>query len=143
MLPATEDDTTKRYAEIKPLSLSGILSGQAQLFLRARQFRGTRYELDIAWIPSKHIVTAGSQQIAFFNLSGLVLYTDRTDLLEDVLAITTIQAAKVFFARYGTQSLMGALGRIPQLVTARVTIDNARLDSQIGISTMIASMGFV
>ena len=138
------NDTKKRYAEIKPLSFSGIVSGGAQLKLREWQFSDTDYQLDVTWTPSMHITTTDlGERIAFVNVGGLVLYTDRWDLAEDVVAIASVKAAEVFFAKYGVQTIVGALGRIQQLATARVSIDSARLDSSLSIGALIATFGVV
>jgi hypothetical protein len=101
--------TKKKYGEVKPFSLSGVAAGEAQLALRALQFFGTGYSRDKNWVPSQMVSTAGGQLFVFVNLKGLVLYSDQIDLLQDMLAISTVALAK----KYLTQNVLRlAIGRI-------------------------------
>lgn len=141
--PDILNQTTKKYAEVKPLTISGIIAGEAQMLLRQYQFERFDYAPDEEWRPSQNIIVAGTQRVAFVNIKGLILYTDRDDLAEDVAAIATFAAAKAFFARYSAQSLFGALGRVQQLATVRVSTDSVRMDSQLSIGSLLAVMGAI
>ena len=59
-------------------------------------------------------------QIAFFNVGGIIFYTDMTSNVDDLAKITTVAAAREFIRRGLVQrTLQGALIRIPGLVAGR------------------------
>ena len=121
--PDLINHTTFRYGEIKPLSLSGITSGAAQMALRAAQFAGTGYAPDATWVPSRNNGIALGQPFTFVNVNGLVFYTDILDNVEDVVALSSLALARRFVAQHGGRlALRGALaaGRGLAVTGARV-----------------------
>ena len=84
----------------------------------------------------------------FFNAGGIIFYSDATDAAEDLIALTTLAAVRSFMAsQLGqriAQSLIDVLGdRIPGLVTAGVSGDEAELGDSLGIGGLIGSLGLI
>ena len=103
-----------------------LFSCQQQMFLFLRRIR---------WISGAHVFT---QPIAYFNVAGVIFYTDMTSNLDDLTKIGTFALAREFIRRGLVQrTLQGALIRIPGLVAARGVADTGRLQLHIGISVMI------
>ena len=146
MKPDMLNFTTGRWAEIKPLSPSGIIDAGFSLTKYAPFMTFGIYP-DKAWAPSTHFAVAGTVPIAFFNAGGIIFYTDYLvqDFLEDVLAITTVTAARDYMARYSAQiasrTLLPSLVRISRLASTARMADGARFQQQFGIAAILAAGG--
>jgi RHS repeat-associated protein len=138
--PDIQNDYSKTYLEIKPLSTSGIVKGEAKILLDASVYTWMGYSPEPGWKPSSPFITVGSQQMLIFNCAGVVFYTDAVDNAEDLLGALTFQALKDVIKR-NPQILRtlvgGALERIPVLVAARGTADTARMQQMVGIASLI------
>jgi RHS repeat-associated protein len=138
--------TDFEYNEIKPLSPSGIAQGLVQMRLRDRQFGPLGFEPDADWPAVPGFATAGTVPIIYFNIAGVIFYTDAVDLIEDIVAVRALnigyQAASRLLAQRAT-TLVTALGRIPQLVALQRGIDGNRAQSNFSIAVMIASFGVI
>ena len=110
----------------------------SQLLLRKAQFAGTGYQLHKEWIPTINRAVVYGQPIVFANVGGLVLYSNLTDLAEDVLAISTVALARQFAAKYTLQS---AFTTIRTIAGTRVTVGTLRLETHVSIGVLIASFG--
>lgn len=82
----------------------------------------------------------------YFNLGGIIFYTDAVDLVEDVVAASLLSigaeaAWKVLAARAG--SVAAAIGRIPQLAAASRAMDGARFESAFATAVFIATIGII
>ncbi len=131
--------SAERYAEIKPLSFSGIAAGLAQMKLRRNQFLGTGFKPDVSWTPSTHVGFADGEKFVFVNVAGLVLYSDRDDLLEDILAIGSAQAARLFLQTFGVDAVAALATRARALATIRLSVDSSRGQGQMSIGLLIAA----
>jgi RHS repeat-associated protein len=68
--------THKVFAEIKPISLSGVAKGLAQMAAYGVAFGVQGYTPDVSWQPSTHVATVGTVPIVFINVGGLIFYSD-------------------------------------------------------------------
>jgi hypothetical protein len=139
---------TSRWAEIKPLSASGIVKAALQFTTYSLAFAPFGYLPDAGWTPSTHFATAGTLPIVFFNAGGIIFYSDATDAAEDLIALTTLSAVRSFIASQAgkriLQSAIDVLGdRIPGLVTAGVSGDEADGGNSLGIGGLLGVLGFV
>ena len=133
------------WLEIKPLTVSGVAKAGIQYEAYYTYLGAFDYHPEATWKPSNHFVIAGSVQIMFFNAGGIVFYTDAYDSAEDLLALKSYDAVKVFMrspaGRRIAHSVLGGLSRVPGLVTARVKIDESRLRGYFNIAFMLAGLG--
>ena len=86
----------------------------------------------------------GQIPIAYWNVSGVIFYTDMVDNTEDLLSITTFAAARQFIyanSALMTRTLAGAMPRIAVLANSRAPMDTARLYGAIGVAALLATMG--
>jgi hypothetical protein len=146
--PDIFNTTTKRWAEIKPLSPSGIVKAAAQLSVYSTLFAPFFYFPDASWTPSTHFAVAGIVPIVFFNVAGIIFYSDAIDAAEDLIALTTLAALRSFMAsQLGqrlAQSLVEVLGdKIPALVSAGTAGDEAELGDSLGIAGLLGTLGLI
>ena len=127
--------TKKRWAEIKPLSQSGIVKGAIQ-YAAYNGFDLFGYYPDVGWQPSTHETFAGSDPIVFFNAGGVIFYTDAVSNLKDLLTLTTIQAVRQYYL--ANQAVI-ARGLIQSLARARtlasLVAPAAEADVGVGVAT--------
>jgi hypothetical protein len=86
--PDIVDHTMKRFMEIKPLSMSGIAKGIAQITLYSAVFGRKGYHRG-TWTPPSPQTIDGNLKVWFVNIQGVIFYTDLRDNLEDLLAAST------------------------------------------------------
>jgi hypothetical protein len=145
MKPDIFNITKKKWLEIKPLSLSGIISAKPQYEKYLFAFAPFKYFPEVSWIPSTHFTYAGGINIFFFNAGGIVFYTDLIDLSEDLMLLTSVQAVKSFVASRGglliAQSIVGVTSRIQVLVSARSSVDTGRLHGHTSMAVTIGCLG--
>ena len=143
--PDILNHSTKRWAEIKPFSYSGITKGAAQYLLYAGAFAPFDYYPDVGWKPSTHFTEAGTVPIFFFNAGGVIFYTDALDMAEDGAALATVQLARQYFlknsARLAGRTLLPALTRISGLAISGRAADGARFQMHVGIAGLLSTLG--
>lgn len=134
-----------RWLEIKPLTVSGAAKASTQFALYSIALRPFGYKPDVEWTPSTHFAFAGTQEIFFFNAGGIVFYTDSYDAAEDLLALSSFEAVKLFLQSPAgirlSRSFFGGLSRVPQLVRARVKADDSRFKGHMQISYLLLPLG--
>jgi hypothetical protein len=146
--PDIFNTTTKRWAEIKPLSPSGVVKAGIQFTAYGVAFAPFFYFPDASWKPSTHFAIAGTMPIVFFNVGGIIFYSDATDAAEDLIALTTLAAVKSFMAsqlgqRLATSAVEVLGDLIPGLAGARVPADEARAGGHWGIAVLLGVLGFI
>jgi len=140
--------SAQTWAEIKPLSTSGVAKAGVQYLAYSEVFKPFGYSPDASWQPSTHFAMAGNLEIAFFNAGGIIFYTDATDSFEDFVGLSSLALVNSFMVsplgKRLAQSIIVAFGdRIPSLVALRVSGDGARLEGALGIGEIFAAMGFL
>lgn len=133
-----------QYNEIKPLTLSGIGEAVAQMSLRAQQFGSLGYQPDKAWHSYPTPLVAGTQQVLFINVEGVLFYTDLLGNAKELVLVTSFAAARGFARNPAAiRTLIGALERIPVYVAARGQGDSARAQGAWAGAFLIAMIGLV
>lgn len=141
----------RTYGEIKPLSLSGVAAGIAQMAAYEVMY-GVNGSPGLTGLTFNHETWpngvrgsyVGQIPIAYFNVGGIIFYTDMVDNTEDLLALGTYAAVRQFIIRNSAlmgRTLAGAMPRIAVLAGSRAPIDTARLQMHVGIATLLAVMG--
>ena len=98
--------TTKKFGEIKPLSPSGIASGYAKLELYRLAFVGFGWTPDGEWVPSTNKVVVNGAPAIFVNVGGLVFYSDQTQMLREMLLISSAVSARAIIGQLGRLNAM-------------------------------------
>jgi len=79
----------------------------------------------------------------FFNVAGVLFYTDVVDLAEDYVAIRTLQAARTLLANPKMARSYGvAIARALGLSQSGRAADSARGQGQFAGAFLVASLGF-
>ena len=87
--PDILDYTADTFYEIKPLTLSGIAGGVAQMAAYTFALAPGGFSAG-TWQPRNHVIYIGTVKAVFFNLGGILFYTDVVDQLDNLLEISTI-----------------------------------------------------
>ena len=133
-----------RFAEIKPLSISGAAKGVVQMGAYSLAFGSLGYTPDVSWQPSTHFAQVGQVSIAFVNVGGLVFYTSAESNLKDFLALSSIQAVRAFIranAATLSRGVIESLTRAGALVTEATAADTISIESDIGTATLLGEIG--
>lgn len=84
----------------------------------------------------------GGTLLVLINVEGLILYSDATQSLEELVAITTIAAARQFLR--SPRALVGVVNegaRIGRLATMATGARSYQLGNQLGLATILATLG--
>ena len=139
------------YGEIKPLSLSGVAAGIVQMAAYEVMYgvngnpgiTGLRFNHE-TWPDGVRGAYVGQIPIAYWNVAGIIFYTDMVDNTEELLTLTTYAAVRQFIISNSAlmgRTLVGAMPRIAMLANSRVPIDTTRLQMHVGIATLFALLG--
>jgi RHS repeat-associated protein len=142
--PDIFNTTTKKWAEIKPLSQSGLVRAGASYILYNAAFLPFKYSPDAGWNPSTHSALAGSDRIIFFNAGGIIFYSDAISNVKDVLGLTTIAAVQAYFAANQmtlTEGLISSLTRIRALAIGAQGANVGQAESDVSTGALIDTVG--
>jgi len=123
--------------EIKPLSLSGVGIGVVQI--AAYDYAFGRLNLGYqrgTWPTRLRETYVGTVPIAYFNVKGVIFYTDLTQNFKELATITSFALARQFVVQYSTElaeSLFGVFEEIPVLVGARQVGAGAEIGAELGV----------
>jgi len=138
--------TTKKWAEIKPFSPSGIAKAIIQGEVYYNAFKPFKYFPDAAWVPSPRTAVVLGMPIVFFNDNGIIFYTDYPDIAEDLAAMAAYSAFQSTISWAASQQMALAMlktfgVRIPALVGVRVSGDQGRLAGAVSIAGLVSVVG--
>jgi len=128
------------FMEIKPLSLSGVAKGAIQIAAYELAFRPLGYSRGTTWPAGGRQSNVGPIPIVYFNVQGVIFYTDVIDNVDDVISVTTFALARQFILKNSaltTRAVTASLARIPGLVATGKAADSARLQQMFGISVLL------
>ena len=145
--PDIFDGIQRIFMEIKPLSLSGVAKGVVQIagYDLAFSALGLDYARGTTWPAGARQSNVGSTPIVYFNVQGVIFYTDMVDNLDDIAGISSFVLARQFILSNSalmTRTLVGSMARIPGLVAAGKSADTGRLGGMMGIASILTAMGF-
>ena len=130
------------FGEIKPLSLSGVAAGLIQIRAYDAVFgASTRGFTRESWPNEVREDYVFTTPIAYFNVDGIIFYTDEVSNLDDLAKIGTYALARNFI-RSGLVrlTLQGVLSRVPGLIASGRTADTGRLGADVGIAGILSTM---
>jgi hypothetical protein len=122
--PDIFDGPNRVFMEIKPLSISGVAKGIVQIggydlafsALRLGYTRGT-------WPNSARQSNVGATPIVYFNVQGVIFYTDYTDNIDDFAVITSFALVRQFIINNSAmmaRTLVPSFARIAQIIEAAI-----------------------
>ena len=92
--PDLFDRVSRRYGEVKPLSINGIVSGKTRIELYDAAFAVHGWARIWGWSPPSTVIA--STRVHFINIDGIVFYTDS---LEEKAALAGLTIG-VLLSRY-------------------------------------------
>ena len=129
--PDIFDGHDRVFMEIKPLSLSGVAKGIVQIATYDAAF--TAFNLDYlrgTWPDGVRQSNVGQTPILYFNVQGVIFYTDYVDNLDDLVDITSFALARQFIINNSAligRTLIPSLVRITQII--EVSLPAIELDA--------------
>jgi len=126
------------FGDVKPLSLSGVTEGVLKIGVYEAYYGiGKGYSRE-TWPNGLRGAHVFGTPIAFWNVLGIIFYTDETSNVDDLIKITTLAAARAFIrSGLASRTLLGAAGRIGGLVVGGQAADPAEEGASVGIATLI------
>ena len=127
----------KTYLEIKPLSLSGIIQAKIKMGLNGiytENFGGSGYSPESEWVPSRRLIHPLGVPTIFFNVEGVLFYTDSVDLLTDALTIKALSDVASLLSRLNIISKISEFGRIGELAKLATRAGSYNLQTQVTLS---------
>jgi len=122
----------RTFLEIKPLSISGVAKGRAQLLAYQISLGlGAGYEPEERWAPSEHFIYPMGKLTVFFNAEGILFYTDEQEVMEEALTATTITAAAKILSIIGGSGMVSELGQVRTLVNLGVRAGQVQLEGEV------------
>jgi RHS repeat-associated protein len=131
----------KRYGEIKPLSFPGITSGFARMRDYDAEYQPLGFQRETTWPRGFDKAVVNNTWIVFFNVEGIVFYTDEIDELVTLAMITNNKTAYAAMRTLATRSIKAAIDYSRYLIVGGKAADGVRLQQQVGVSATIAVMG--
>lgn len=149
LFPDIFDPNTDKWLEIKPLTRSGVIQGEAKRFLNLMALPGGP---DFQWIAPLIVTIGTGESFLCVNVAGIVYYRNedevKDNLLQTMIASGTPYAARDLLAaagrggltlpRSGTRSL---LARSLVKISLANGADKSRTGVMWGISSLNTAMG--
>jgi hypothetical protein len=137
--------TKGTYLEIKPLSLRGIAHGVAQLAWYEYSLGDAGFRRELEWKPPRLLtidVRGVPKVVVLVNVEGLILYSDERAALEELVAVTSVAAARAFLrSPRALASAIGEFGRVARLVNLSISARSYQVGQQVGAASLVAAMG--
>ena len=123
----------KTYAEIKPLSISGIAHGIGQLNTYERSLKDFGYVRD-KWPSGIRTDYYNCQPFFYFNINGLILYTT----IEPLVVPALFPAAKALAESQAAQLAKGVVTTLNDVVgkEAMQAVEASSLEVEDGVATV-------
>ena len=136
--------TLLTYNEIKPFSPTGVEAAAAQMILRQVQFGWAGYSPDPLWPigPRETLVTG--IPVLYFNLAGVIFYTDTVELSAEVAALSYLgfnAAWELLKSPTMARTLGVALARVTRLVQIGLVGQNAGMQRQTSTTVLTSVVG--
>jgi RHS repeat-associated protein len=95
-----------KFNEVKPLSISGVAKGIAQIGKYATAYGPLGFTPNTTWVPSTSVVDGSI--VYFFNVRGIIFYTDDDRVRAEMTAATIVTVASI--VRRAASKLVTRLG---------------------------------
>jgi RHS repeat-associated protein len=141
MKPDIFNGPQRRYGEIKPLSFPGITSGFDRMREYDREYQPLDFERETKWPIGLEKAVVNNTWIVYFNVQGIVFYTDLIDELATLAVITNNKTAYAAMRTLATRSVRVAVDYSRYLIAGGKAVDSVRLQQQVGVSATLAVMG--
>jgi hypothetical protein len=138
--PDILDLKRKCFAELKPLSIPGIIDGIKQVEKYTYALRPYNIVPETGWPETPRLTYAGDVPIAYFNIEGIIFYTDIFNDLGD-LALANIAAARAYASRVAvTRGVLMSLPRAATLARCVAPAMNAGIETRVAIQMEISTI---
>jgi RHS repeat-associated protein len=138
------------FLEIKPFSASGLAAGIAQLAIYEAALSIVDYRAEYEWVPSSNKLRIGGRPSVFFNVLGVVFYTDIKEIAQDAYLLLLISRLKdirdlsILLKRaHDVLSLTDEFAPIRGLVALDAEESIKEEEADTGVALEFAAMGVV
>src|SRR5262249_18627439 len=130
--------TKSTLNEIKPFTPSGIRDGYAQMTTRL-VLAPFGYRPDATWPEAPREFFLGSRLSWYFNVFGIVFYTDEIETAKEILAVPVLVALlEIAKSPLLFRSILGAIERAYTLAIAGQSASQARIELGYGTSFLVS-----
>jgi hypothetical protein len=136
--------TTLTYNEIKPFSPTGVEAAAVQMALRQVQFGWAGYSPDPFWPNGPSETVVAGIPVLYFNLAGVIFYTDTVELSAEVVALSYLgfnAAFELLKSPQMARTLGVAIARAGRLVQIGIGSFNAGLQRQVSTTALTSTVG--
>jgi len=140
--PDLFDMKRRKFAEIKPLSAGGIADGVAQLSRYIFVLGLFNYTPETGWPGRPRETFAGQIPIVYFNVGGIIFYTDIYEIPSDLAGVLSVAAARQYIIA-NPRVVQGAFAGVRGAVTLARSVGIAarvgmtvRVSAQVLVSTI-------
>jgi RHS repeat-associated protein len=131
------------YLEIKPISPSGVAKGVAKMALNATFYGPLKYQPERFWQPRYPLLDTPDGMIFVVNIDGIVFYQDAALLEYELITLAAVKNARDLlpYLKFGARKLAYVAARAYRLATVSYATQNAELQQDVGIGTILATGG--
>lgn len=139
--PDILDGIRRKYAEIKPLSFPGIFYGWLQIESYDRVYQFLDFKRQVVWPGGIQAIYVAGDPIVYFNVEGIIFYTDAVDAIKDLKTIRDKSSAYRVLRNLITRGLSGVVRYIRGLARGVVAQKSADIEETEGIAAVNSELG--
>jgi hypothetical protein len=129
------------YAEIKPLSFKGIGEGWLQIETYDLAYGKLGFHRETAWPGGFQAAYVTADPIAYFNVDGIIFYSDAVDDIKDLKQIKDPASAYRVLRGLVNKSFSATRDVARQLVKGIAGEEEADIEDTEGIATLDSELG--
>jgi hypothetical protein len=141
--PDIFDAFRQKYGEIKPLSFGGVGSGILQMAAYDRVYgpKGLGFTRLTDWPTGFQTVVVAGDWIVYFNVNGVIYYSDAIDDIEELSGIKDDSSAYRFLRQFAKRTVKPVIDFAKRMIRGTAGADEADSQNSVGVATLNAEMG--
>jgi hypothetical protein len=129
------------YAEIKPLSFKGIGEGWIQIEAYDRAYGKLGFSRETIWPGGFQAAYISADPIVYFNVDGIIFYSDAVDDIQDLKKIKDPSSAYQVLRGLVNKSLNAAIDYARSLTRGVTAEEETDIEDTEGIASMDSALG--
>ncbi len=130
-----------RYAEIKPLSFPGIAEAWVQIETYDLAYGKLGFSRETSWPSTFSGAYLAGDWIVYFNVDGIIFYSDAVDDIKDLKNIRNPSTAYQVLRGLVSKNINAAIDFSRQIASKLGLADEAEVEDEVGIATEDSALG--
>ena len=130
-----------RYAEIKPLSFKGIAEAWIQIEAYDKAYGKLGFSRETSWPPTFTGAFLAGNWIVYFNIDGIIFYSDAVDDIKDLKNIRNPSTAFQVLRNLVSKNINVVIDFGRQLAKGVSVADEVQTEDEVGIASENTAMG--